>query len=239
VKAHIFGADEILEARKVQQMAKRLHLPPVPVVTWEAEIFDRDGKLSKKLIGKSHSYTRNGMNLIAIHGGYLSPVSGISSGSFGDGLISLKNPAGTILTGTGTNSFYFAVNSTGVGAIYDDTYSSLIVGYGNTAESMDDYTLVSEFGTGSAINQLVKGFTGKACAWATTPRKFVTDIYRLFTNSYSAAQEIKEMGYKLYLDKTTARACELFLVMRDVLASPISLPAGSSILMHYKIETLF
>jgi len=71
--------------------------------------------------------------------------------------------------------------------------------------------------------------------WDSANKKFVTTYSRQFTNGYASSQIIKEIGLLVMLCAgTTTNA--LRLVLRDVLASPITLTSGQTVILSYQLE---
>ena len=223
-----FGMLDLRKAEQLQKDAIALHLSPVPVMLFEAKVFTKNGELKRHIQSKSNSWVRNAYNIMPIGIGSFNNTGTTYAG----GSSALKNPAGTVR---------------GAGAIM--TYQGnmgpsceLVAGYGNTAESLDDYTLTSEFATGSAVNQLTKGSTSNQVTWVSASHKLVRDVLRYFINNYSAAQEIKEIGLKeltTYAGSGSSPTSEYMLMVRDVLESVITVEPAEAILFHYRIETLF
>ena len=173
-----YGLKALAEARELAKACKLLHLPPPPIVSWQADIFNQDGIQTEKHIGKSNSYVRNGLNFLFTHGCF--PNSAIRANTFINGTIGYKNTAG---------------NNSNTGAWYGFyTNATLLPGYGTTAESVDLYALASVFGSGSGENQLNMGTTLLNTTFDDATTKFLNEIARSFQNGYGSAQTINEMG---------------------------------------------
>jgi len=87
--------DELARARALQDEAAKLHIP-VPVLSYQYEIADADGSIEEKGVGKSNSYTRNALNMLAWNVGFCD--HSINTGAFTDGSISIKNEEGRVWT---------------------------------------------------------------------------------------------------------------------------------------------
>ena len=171
--------------------------------------------LQKKLIvpdyhiyRPSHSWTRNMYNLLCL--GQL--VLAGSGASFADGTINFKDEGGTVrnLT-TGMYNGAFA----GYTAAYGNTTSGGIrVGNTNTAESFQDFAMISTIAHGSAATQLrywdmwapVKSYNAGTRVWTQT-------ITRYFTNHSGGSITVYEVGLVFQVGFGSAYFC---LVARDV-----------------------
>jgi len=222
MRTEYYGLKELAAARELQQACKALHLPPPPVVSWKAELFDEFGHQTELHIGKSNSYVRSGLNMIFTHSCY--PHYSVRAITFVDGTIGVKKTDGSNSSANYWQGYY---------------QNSLIKpGYGDTAESIDLYNLANVFGSGNSVNQLNWSAASIATSFDAGTRKFLNDCMRSFQNGYGSAQDIKEMG--LFVDTnavySTSYAVTDVMVIRDLLPSPLSVAAGGGIVLHYNFE---
>lgn len=236
MKQTFYDSENLRKARALHDEALRLHLAPPPIVTWGAKIYEPSGEQVEEILAKSNSYTRNALNAIACQGTwiarYQTPYSGLISGGFEDGKLGSKDVGGT--TYANCSHFYQYPVNTGTGV--SDTDFSFLAGYSDSAESIDSYILGSEFGTGTSVNQLTKGASARSSTWDSANRKFVTTYSRQFTNGYGSSQIIKEIGLKINGSFAESGGNILYLVLRDVLASPITLISGQTVILYYQLE---
>ncbi len=229
MKITTHGMAELNECIALQQRARELHLPVFPVVSWEGTLFDCDGNIKEIIKSKSNSYVRNALNIMAIYGGYAYMTG---DNTYANGSFATKNLSGTVRNAYIDVRTYAHNYSAGETGFYVDA------GYGDSAESIDDYKLANAFGSGSSENQLTKGTSSRATTYTTSPYQVTTTFKRLFINDYGSSQTVKEIGLcssMIYADSSS----ELQLVVRDVLASSISLGSGEAIEFVYRFETLF
>lgn len=236
MKHTYYDSENLAQARALHDEAIRLHLAPPPIVTWEAKIFDPSGEQVEEILAKSNSYTRNALNAIACQATWVARYwfngTNLIGPGFEDGKIGGKNIDGTVnANDPGSFQQYYAATYVLTG----ETYFSFRAGYSDSAESIDSYVLGSEFGSGSGINQLTLGTSARASVWDNTNKKFVTTYSRQFTNAYGSSQTIREIG--LFMSAMYGTGSQtLNLVLRDVLASPITLTSGQSVILSYQLE---
>jgi len=239
MKRTFHDAEKLAQAYELQRRAVDLHVAPPPIVKWGAKIFDANGEQIEEILAKSNSYTRNALNVFACQSTWIArhstAASGLIGGGFSDGAIGGKTSGGTTYANLSAYGIYQSAygqsEKTG-----EDSFSFL-AGYSDAEESIDSYILGNEFGTGTAENQLTKGVSAKSSLWDGTHRKFVTTFSRQFTNGYSSSQTIKEIGLYLYMQIGSSSA-QQYLVLRDVLASPITLASGQTVILYYQLEAL-
>jgi hypothetical protein len=120
---------------------------------------------------------------------------------------------------TGSTFFMFAMNSS-------TQAWGILVGTGNTAVTSDDYHLATMIAHGSGSGQLVHGsMTVQTPTFSGNDSHVI--LVRSFTNSSGADITVKEVGMA-YFDGTNS-----FMIVRDVLASPITVPAGLTLTAQY------
>ncbi len=236
MKTTYYDSENLRKARALHDEALRLHLAPPPIVTWGAKIFEPSGEQIEEILAKSNSYTRNALNLIACMGGLVArntnAAGGVIGGGFEDGKLGAKTTGGTVRS----TPQYFSQGDNSAIATSGESNFTFYAGYSDSAETIDSYVLGNVFGDGSGENQLNKGTSTKSSVWDSANRKFVTTVARQFTNGYGSSQIIKEIGLmqKLYIN--TSVGPEDFLVLRDVLASPITLTSGQTVILYYQLE---
>jgi hypothetical protein len=110
----------------------------------------------------------------------------------------------------------------------------IVVGSGATAVAISDYVLAAQIAHGVGAGQLyhyaatftAPAVSGTSCSWTTT---------RVFANQSGATITVYEIGiYVIGVD--TGLAARYFLVIRDVLATPQSVPDGGSVTVVYTVK---
>jgi len=212
MKIREFQLDKLARARELQDEAAALHIP-VPVMSWEYEIRDKDGNIEEKGIGKANSFTRNALNILAYDVG-LSAYSANYSSAFGDGIISVKSTSGSIYSLSNYAGRYTSSND---GTLYCGTSAA--------AESLDSYELPSS-GLTPAGNSVSSFFN-------TTTRKLITTLSRSFYNGTSASIDIVEAGIREQIGSGY-----FILAVRDVFDA-ISVAAGETLTWTYVTEVSY
>ena len=216
MKIKQYGMNELRQARALQQEALRLHLPPSPVVSWEAKVFAINGKKLVHIQSKSNSFTRNALNCLAHSFGACS-ADVISTSAVGDGIVNVKITDGTIRASTYLLSY---------------PISSTVLELGSTTEneSLNDYVLVSS-GLTSASS------TTRATTFNSETRKLTTLISRNFVNNTASEITVTEAGIRVATGAGNTDST-LILIIHDVFAG-ITVPAGGTIQWIYATEVAF
>lgn len=206
-----YQMDELARARALQDEAAKLHIP-VPVLSYQYEIADADGNIEEKGIGKSNSYTRNGLNSIAYFAG-LSDVA-IDAGDYTDGTTMCKRPDGS------TESAFNMIKRP-----YSSTNFSISLGTSDDAESLDSYEIPS-----SGLTNVV---SSRASTFNTVSRKLITTHTASFKNNTASTINITESGVAMPLSYPHS----LFYI-RDVFTA-IPVEPGKTITWTYVTEVSY
>jgi hypothetical protein len=180
---------------------------------WNYEI-KNSNEILEKGIGKSNSYTRNALNMLAWQVGCCAQALNDTT-SFADGYINIKTTTGSLQTG-GT----IGRNST---ASNDPI---VYVGSGTGVESLDSYTLPTLTLTG--------GSNIVASVFDTTTRILTTTMSRPFFNGTGADINITEAALSILISTGTTTV----LMVRDVFA-PIVVANGLTMVWTYTTEVAF
>jgi len=200
--------------------------PKLPKLWIEYEVKSKDGKLLSKGKLKSQSWVGNIVALISCMFDLWSATSGgtATSASRAD----MKDVGGT------ARGFRYggaaAGNQFGGRAPAGDTSAGIVVGSSDIPVSLDQYSLQAliPHGTGSGqlqysavdVQTLIKGTN----VWTLR-------IVRTFTNASGGSVTVRELG--LYL--RAGDGGTTIMLARDVPASPISIPDGSTLTLRYII----
>jgi len=112
-----------------------------------------------------------------------------------------------------------------------DTYG-LRVGTGTTAVTPTDYELATRILHGSGAGQMIYGAqTYEAVEVIAMVSRF--RISRVFTNNSGASITVREIG-GAFSQRDSAGTQRFFLYIRDVLASPSTVPDGASLTVRYR-----
>jgi len=193
---------------------------------YEVIVRDKNGKVSHRERRFCNSFVTNfvkwlrGWFTVALIG---YPIPSYSANDTG-------NVGRTIpVTGTqlASNFGFFQAN------VNDDTHG-ICVGTSNQAVSPADYNLVGKIAHGTGAGQLVHGAqTYEAIEVVDNNSKWRNT--RPFTNNSGSTITVKEIGI-IFGMLDTGSATRYFLSCRDVLASPVDVPDGSTLTVRYTVQ---
>jgi len=182
-------------------------------LSYKIETFDKNKKKIDEKFGKSHSWTKQFIQLLMIPMGCMK-VTGI--------------------TDTGNTSrdlfLYNTLLKTDAGS-GDDNYG-ILVGTGTDAESINDYALASKITDGTGAGQLSYGATSFGSPNSDASNAWFT-IERQFTNSSGGDITINEIGIA---SRSYDSAYRYFLIARDKLTSGEVVADGTSKTITYTIK---
>lgn len=229
--------------RKYQRLAElgsRLKIP-VTEVLLTLKVRDRNGLIIYHSKQRSHSWTRNAYQML------VTGIGGMrNSGTFADGSLATRNTAGSVisnvyLANTGGVSSNFNVDSEAVGKAYrgpnGDNVSGIVIGTGDTPESFDHYALAAAIAEGTGAGQ-VNYMAGEPVvkSWDAGTRTLSVEHKRYINNNSPGTITIKEIGLIAQGSQGTSLAA---LMSRDVLATPVDVPASGQILAIYTISLIY
>jgi len=216
-------------------------------VEYEIEVRDRDGKLIDTRKGKprillkseSKSLLKNfalALRLIFM-GKHGESITGNVTGQDGNPATFYGSAYGYYNSTNWCEATVFSIN-----ADDDDDSYGIVVGQGTTPPTPDDYTMQSKIAHGTGSGQLDYG-----------PHTFldvvVNDnessfkVSRVFTNNSGAVVNVQELGIIVYqyiyfrVSNTIKASNEIkFLILRDVLGSPVSVPDGATLTVRYTFK---
>ena len=135
----------------------------------------------------------------------------------------------TLFLVLGGNSYLFDVCDVAADANY-----GIVVGTGNTAPTISDYqlgTLIAN-GVGAGAMQYGTVSFGAPGAGATTSQLTIT---RNFTSN-TGGITVNELG--LYCRGFDGGAVRYFMIIRDVIAGGITVPAGQTLTINYRLQAV-
>lgn len=229
--------------RKYQRLAElgtRLKIP-VTEAFLTLKVLDRNGRVNHHTKQRSHSWTRNAYQMLA------TGIGGMrNSGTFADGSLATRNTAGSVisnvyLANTGGVSSNFNVDSEAVGKAYrgpnGDNVSGVVVGTGDTPESFNDYALAAALAEGTGAGQ-VNYMAGEPVvkSWDAGTRTLSVEHKRYINNNSPGTITIREIGLIANGSQGTSLRA---LMSRDVLGTPVDVPASGQILAIYTIALIY
>jgi hypothetical protein len=201
------------------------YTPKLPKAVIEFEVRDKDGKLIQKGKFPAKSWVGNVVGLLSA---ILSTWGSVSSNWAVFTRSDLIDTSGTsrnmglAATGGGT--------TLGGCAPSGDVSGGIVVGSADTPVSIGQYMLVSLIGHGTGSGQLQYGMT--TVETITKNSIWLFRVIRTFSNSSGSTVTVREIGLYVRL----ASGGQSVMLARDVPASPINVPAGSTLTVRYIIS---
>jgi hypothetical protein len=179
----------------------------------------------------SVNWTRNAYNIWMSIGMQMK----MTSSSFGAGYRSVKDTSGNIRYGGGWRS----IASSGAYGYADSANASnygILVGTGNTAESLNDYALATKVSHSAAFTY--EANSRLATTYTSGTKTYLIQYSRIVNNVSAGNTTIAEMGIVCY-GEYSGGAIAYVLMARKVLASPVTLANGESLQAIYEISSVF
>lgn len=198
---------------------------------YEIEVKDKNGKVLTKRREKAHSWLRPFIQLLK---GQFATRYGTITGIENTSVV---NESGTSVTyppnnNNGTNNFFFLFSILGDAG---DVSQGIIVGSGSTPNTITTFCLAQKITHGTGADQLQ--YQVMAVDEVTNPEGNILqfEITRMFINGSENTVTVREIGILVKTYGGT-RTPQSFLVARDVLASPVNVPSGSTLTVKYIVK---
>jgi len=195
-------------------------------IGYEIEIRDKNGKVIKRISKPSKSFVSNFLQWL---------LTGLVSTPY-----TFKDRTGTdreVLTHispqSGVDVEFINMDVKGPA---DDVNYGILVGYGTTSPAPSDYDLESP-----APNSELKAYETTLEEYGVSGNETYATFKRVFENVSGADKTINELGLAAkYYRKvgTDERGPWYFLLIRDVLSTGQTVPAGATVTVRYKIKTV-
>jgi hypothetical protein len=205
------------------------YTPKLPKAVIEFEVRDKNGKLLQK--GKFPAKSWVG-NIVGLLSGLISSWLGTSGGYAN---LSRSDMTDTIGTARPLPlAVYAATAYVGGCAPAGEATAGIVVGSADTPIAIGQYALVTLINHGTGSGQLQYG--------ATTVESMVKNsswyfrVVRTFTNGSGATVTVREIGLYVRLGRDTSPYYYSCMLARDVPASAINVPAGSTLTLRYIIS---
>jgi hypothetical protein len=130
---------------------------------------------------------------------------------------------------TGTGSVYAGCEAPAGSDVF-----GMQVGSGDTPVTMTQYSLQTKISHGTGSGQLLYGASTVEALTKDTTWYF--RVIRAFTNNTGASVTVKEIGLVVQFAAGANNTYTQFMVARDVLPSPVSIPDGAALTIRYKIQ---
>jgi len=224
----------------INDMCQRMHLPPPPVQFIDALVLDENGKPIEQYTSKSNSYVRNAYNFLAQN--MLPAAVNAGTNTFGAGGLRMKStsglnegPAGQIL-----GPFNGNLSSALLSAFQGDASANygIIIGTSDAAESFEDHNLQAKIAHGTSAGQMTyMAGNVPSVAYNSGTKKWTSIMSRVFANNSGSEIIVKEVG--MVMAGRFDAYSYLFLLSRDLLASPVAVQYGQTLTITYTTEITF
>jgi hypothetical protein len=196
---------------------------------YEVILRDRNGKIVKRFKRKSESWLR----------GFIAILKACVKQRYGTSTLveNITDETGTvrgypdIYAPSGYITYYLPCCNGDTG----DTSQGIVVGSSDTANTLDTYALGSKISHGTGSGQLL--YSAMTFEDIVNPSGNILQfrMTRVFTNNSGADITVKEMGL-LTKGKDNTDNPRSFLIARDVLSTPITIPDGYSLTLRYIVK---
>lgn len=220
--------DKLNKKLSLQRDCLREHLSPPPIVLFRLSVIDINNHVIFYTVLFSESYVRNFYNwftsqICLVH-------SKIMGTDYGSGYLTLKDINGYVRSSDSRYSYisslYYAIG------VYGNIDRGIVVGSGDAVEVFDDFNLNNLISHGSSSGQLIyEEQLPTLCVWDSESKTFTSTFERRFLNSSPAVVDVKEIGYMSIIHTDSPYS---FLLLRDLLPSPVSIPINSLLRVVYE-----
>jgi hypothetical protein len=119
----------------------------------------------------------------------------------------------------------------------NDSSFGILIGSGTSAPTIIDYSLSILISNGTGIGQMQYGavsITGAVTNTSTNTGYFT--VTRTFTNNSGSSITVSEVGMAAFDGGFTGLPNQIYLILHDLLPTPITVPNGSSLTISYEIQ---
>ncbi|MBA7524808.1 hypothetical protein ES705_16952 [subsurface metagenome] len=221
--------------RQLRKLGQKLHIP-IPEAFLELEVRDQDGRVIQRHKQRSHSWVRNAYNAMFINLAGKDP----DDVTFGAGLLSMKDTGGVIVSVSAPLFYASSTSLDGTGQGYrapaGDDDRGIVVGSGVAAESFEDYALETKIANGTAAGQLsYVESAAHSITWIGGSLTLKNALIRYFNNNSGASVEVNEVGLIVF----SYYSVQEYLVSRDKLASPVTIPNTGQLKVTYTVQLTY
>lgn len=195
-------------------------------VEYEIEVRDKAGRLLRRASGTAESFLSRFIEWLLT--GFVSTPYSFKDRSNTDREVYTHIPA--------TSGVDVEFINMDVKAPADNVDYGILVGYGTASPTPSDYDLASP-----APNSELKAYETSLEEYGVSGNETYATFKRVFENVSGADKTINELGLAAkYYRKvgTDERGPWYFLLIRDVLSTGQTVPAGASVTVRYKVKTV-
>lgn len=217
---------------QIVRLGAKLGIPVVEMFV-KVEATNPDGSPGEKWEGRGRTFNRNFWNAVFTMLG----STAVSSGTFGAGVLSVKDTGGTTRTiksivGSGNCNY-------GLEAAIADATAGIVVGTGSTAESFEDNTLVTKIAHGTGAGQLsYAAQTPPTPSYVAGTKVWTSSPIRIFNNNSAGTIVVAETGFYATVTDSTANF-RLVMIERSKLGATVSVLAAGQLTVTYSISLTF
>jgi hypothetical protein len=204
------------------------------------QVHDKDGVLVFDDKQRGHSWTRNFYNFLY---GILTRAPGGNSDNFGAGYMSGKQVGGTIdyspylSCASDSNN---AVFTEGIVDVATDNACGIVIGTGDTAFSVDHYTLGTIIAHGASSGQMAyAAMAGASSAYTSGTKTWKATLARIFNNNSGGSITVKETGLYAVFCMYANNLTRYYMVERSVLDPTVPVANGAQLTVTYEISMDF
>jgi hypothetical protein len=151
----------------------------------------------------------------------------------------------TNLSGQGINNVNTSGGSYGISYVdniivadgSNDSHYGILIGSGTSAPSIIDSNLSQVISNGASVGQMQYGAVSVTGAVTNTSTNtgYIT-VTRTFTNNSGSSITVSEVGLVAWSGNFGIQTNQFYLIIHDLLPSPITVPNGSSLSISYEIQ---
>jgi hypothetical protein len=224
---------------ELKRLAKRLHVP-VAEAFWEFEISNKSGGIYRRHKQRSHSWVRNGYNLMVCQSAAVASDSGVGLAIVDTGGVTRSDAAtqpasGWSSSGSGNMRIYVGP-SYGFYAQAGVDNMGIVVGTGGGAESFDDHALGSKISSGNGAGQLAYSTVDAPSVSTIGTTKQVVWI-RYFNNNSGGPVTVNEVG--IYTRGTVQGSTIYYMLCRDLLPGGVTVPDAGQLKVTYTVQLTY
>jgi hypothetical protein len=151
-----------------------------------------------------------------------------------------SNLSGQTITNINTSGTQYTTSSTDDIAVNDgsnDNRYGIQIGTGTTTPSIVDSRLSALITNGTGAGQMQYGGVNVTGAVTNTSNNtgYIT-VTRTFTNNSGASITVSEVGLAAWTSAANSGSNQYYLIIHDLLPTPITVPNGSSLSISYEIQ---
>lgn len=235
---------EIKRAYKHARKCRELHMSSPTVCTWNYEVIkEKDNKIVDRGRQLTHSYTRNFHNFLALNSFAYPHSTSLIGTTYEEGSLALKDTSNSMFSNNSSDTVgMYCVQSSGAGSVSagaglwgtaGNTAIGIVFGTGDTAESLDDYTMDSIISHSSGVTEYLVQVRGNP-SFDVGTRTWSVDWTRTLRNRSGAPITIREVGVRCFLGSNSIPKATQ--IIRDVLTTPIVVSDNESINFTYRFS---